>query len=103
MKKIIFTYQRSETEHLKKILGDAWAGINGNYSHCANVTQMTGYFMPTAWANPTLGWIGTIEEVEEDKVEILCEDEILEQAIALLKKNHSYETPHIEIMDVELV
>lgn len=103
MKKIIFTCPREETDKLRAAVWDAWAWKNGNYSYCSMVSEIEWYFKPEDGANPAIWKVGNIEKVLEHKVEIICEDIILQKVIETIKQNHSYETPHIEIYNVELV
>ena len=48
-------------------------------------------FRPMAGAEPHIGQVGTLETVEEFKVELVCADEHIQAAIAALKLAHPYE------------
>lgn len=103
MKKIIFTCPRDETEKLRFAVWNAWAWVNWNYSFCSIVSEITGYFQANSWAHPAIWKIWNIEEILEHKVEFICENHEIAKIIQTLKEKHSYETPHIEIYDVNLV
>ncbi|KAK6992251.1 putative GTP cyclohydrolase 1 type 2 [Favolaschia claudopus] len=54
----------------------AHVGKIGNYQRCAFLTRGTGQFAPTADANPTIGQLGKLEQVEEDRVEVHPYEEV---------------------------
>ena len=58
-------------EAVLKALGDAGAGRAGHYSHVAFVSRGTGRFTPLPVARPTIGEVGTPEEVDEVRIETL--------------------------------
>jgi hypothetical protein len=59
----------------------------GNYTECAWQTLGTGQFRPGATANPHIGTIGALEQVEEVRVETLCVGEdVVRKAVEALKK-----------------
>ena len=103
MKKIIFSCPRNETEKLRIAVWKWWAWVNWDYSFCSSISEIEWYFKPNNDANPTVWENWKIEMVLEHRVRVICEDEILEKIISIIKENHSYETPHIEIQDVILV
>ncbi|KAA1477519.1 hypothetical protein DENSPDRAFT_589017 [Dentipellis sp. KUC8613] len=80
-------------------------GKIGNYQHCAFVTRGTGQFRPCDGANPTIGAVGTLEHVEEDRVEIVVNDggdqADLKGAIQELKQVHPYEEVAYDVYKLE--
>lgn len=52
-----------------------------------------GQFMPLAGSNAFIGEINKLEKVAEYKVEIICTEEQIRNAVTALKKAHPYETP----------
>ncbi len=48
----------------------AGAGHIGDYSHCSWSVTGTGQFLPHDGASPTIGSVGSVERVAEDRVEI---------------------------------
>lgn len=85
-------------EAVRLAMGDAGAGIQGNYSHCSSSYLTIGRFTPLAGANPAIGLIGKPEEVEEEMIELLCHKDKVAEVIAALKKAHPYEEPAIDII-----
>jgi hypothetical protein len=58
----------------------------GNYTECCWVTLGTGQFRPGDTANPHIGSVGDLEEVEEARVETLCiGDDVVKAAVKALK------------------
>ncbi|MDD5342077.1 MAG: hypothetical protein PHI73_01975 [Patescibacteria group bacterium] len=85
-------------ERVRQAMGDAGAGVQGNYSHCSGSAKSVGRFTPLEGAHPAIGAIGKPEEVEEENIEMLCHKEKVKEVIAALKKAHPYEEPPIDIM-----
>jgi hypothetical protein len=58
----------------------------GNYTECCWTTMGTGQFRPGDTANPHIGSVGVLEEVQEVRVETICLDEaVARKAVAALK------------------
>lgn len=83
----------SHLESLKAALFAAGAGRIGNYDSCCWQTKGTGQFRPLENSNPFLGKQGQIEQVDEWKIELVCEEAVLPRVIEALKAAHPYETP----------
>lgn len=87
-----------DAEKVRKAMGDAGAGVQGNYSHCSGSYLSTGRFIPLEGANPAIGQIGKPEEVQEEIIEMLCHVDKVEEVIVALKKVHPYEEPAIDVV-----
>ena len=101
MHKIIYFVPKDSLEHTKDALFEKGAGSQGNYSHCAWQTLGTGQFKPLQASNPERGIKDSINAVEEYRVEMLCEDFLLFDAINALKASHPYEEPAIDVIKLE--
>lgn len=86
------------TEKVRQAMGEAGAGVQGNYDNCSLSFPVVGRFRPLAGANPAIGAIGKPEEVQEEMIEMLCHKDKVEAVIAALKKAHPYEEPAIDIV-----
>ncbi len=95
--KIIITVPTSHADIVRKVLGDAGAGVFGNYSHCSITTKVTGRWLAHDGANPHLGNIGELESAEEEKVEVVCEREKAKEIIEAVRKVHPYDEPTFDI------
>lgn len=59
----------------------------GNYTECCWTVVGTGQFRPGDTANPHIGSVGALAEVQEARVETLCDgEEITRKAVEALKK-----------------
>ena len=90
---ISFYVPVKDAEKVKNAMFQAGAGKIGNYDYCSFELRGKGQFRPLSGSNPTLGSEGKIETVEELKIEMVCEDSLVRDVIAALKKSHPYETP----------
>ncbi|KAI0039400.1 hypothetical protein FA95DRAFT_1567188 [Auriscalpium vulgare] len=87
----------TDPQHLGKI---------GNYSHCAFLSRGTGQFRPEDGAQPAIGTPGTLEYVDEDRVEILVtttdgNHHELQKALKILKAAHPYEEVAYDVYRLE--
>lgn len=95
--KIVVTVPESDADSLRKSIGDADGGRIGNYTHCSFSVKGTGRFLPEDGANPTIGQIGKLEEVAEERIEITCEQDKLKNLVKVIREVHPYEEPAIDI------
>jgi dinuclear metal center YbgI/SA1388 family protein len=82
------------TEYSASVLAaihEAGAGAIGNYRNCSFTTEGTGTFLPTAYAKPSVGEIGSQETVAEHRIEVILPSHKERQVIDALKKSHPYE------------
>lgn len=95
--KIVVFVPKSHTDVVRKALGDAGAGKIGLYSHCSYSVDGIGRFMPLDGAHPTIGEVGKFEQVEEERIECVCERNTAKKVIEALKKAHPYEEVAFDI------
>ncbi|KAJ8697146.1 hypothetical protein PTI98_006946 [Pleurotus ostreatus] len=91
--KLVFFSPTKDTARLLSALFSKYpnnVGKIGNYEQCAFVSRGTGQFKPVSSANPTIGSLECVEYVEEDRVEILVQDqgrgEEMKETIKALKE-----------------
>lgn len=65
--KLVVYVPLSHTSVVREAIGSAGGGKIGNYAYCSFTTLGTGRFKPLDGANPTIGEVGKLEEVEEEK------------------------------------
>ena len=68
---------------------------------CCFQTSGTGQFRPCSGADPHIGRVGDLAHVEEVKIELVCQDALIRDAVAALKKAHPYEEPAYEVWRLE--
>ena len=88
-------------EKVRLAMGEAGGGRVGNYSHCSFSVRGTGRFRPEKGATPTIGKIGKMEEVEEERITMQCEWRLLKAVISAIKEVHPYEEPPIFVYPVD--
>lgn len=93
MHQLVFYVPESHLEAVKAAVFATGAGRIGDYEACCWQTLGKGQFRPLSGAEPYLGEAGALEQVDEWKVELVCEDHVIEPAIAALKAAHPYEEP----------
>jgi hypothetical protein len=101
MYKLAFFVPVAEAEAVKEAVFATGAGRIGDYEACCFQTRGTGQFRPLAGANPHIGRVGDLERVEELKVELVCEDRLIREAVAALKAAHPYEEPAFDVWKLE--
>lgn len=101
--KIVVYVPGTHAEALRDAMGSAGAGRIGNYSHCTFTIKGVGRFRPEEGANPAIGSIGTLEEVEEDRIETVCAEECLPAVLAAIKSTHPYEEPATDVYPIEVI
>lgn len=97
MYKMCYFVPETHVEKTKQALFDAGAGRIGDYDSCAWQCLGRGQFRPLDGSDPFLGNVGEIEAVDEYKVELVCADELIKDAVAALKQAHPYEEPAYEV------
>jgi len=88
-------------EKTKQALFDIGVGRYENYECCSFETLGVGQFKPVKSANPHIGEVDKIEKVQEYKVEMICSDNLIKDAIAVLKEAHPYEEVAYEVFKIE--
>lgn len=101
--KIVVFVPSGYADALRQAMGDAGAGVIGNYSYCSFSVKGVGRFLPNENANPTIGTPGKLEEVEEERIEVVCAANKLEAVMAAIKKVHPYEEPATDVYLLETV
>lgn len=95
--KVVVTVPESDGDMLRGVIGDAGGGKVGDYSHCSFTVKGTGRFIPLQGAQPAIGSVGTPEEVLEERIEVNCSEASLDAVIQVIKQNHPYEEPVIDV------
>ena len=75
----------------------AGAGHIGDYSHCSWSVEGTGQFLPQDGASPTIGSVGTVERVPEERVEVIAPARLRGHVLAAMRAAHPYEEPAFDV------
>ena len=101
MYKLSFFVPPSHLETVKAAVFAAGAGRIGAYECCCWQTLGTGQFQGLAGSSPFLGKKEQLEQVEEYKVEMVCEDALIRDVVAALRQAHPYEEPAFDVFRLE--
>jgi hypothetical protein len=101
--KIVVYVPTDHADKLREAMGNAGAGIIGNYAHCMFTIKGTGQFKPVEGANPTVGEVGKLERVEEERIETVCSEEKLKDVLKAIKESHPYEEPATDVYPIEII
>jgi len=101
MKKIVVTAPVAAADKVRQAIGEVGAGKVGNYSFCSFSTRGVGRFLPNEGAHPAIGEVGKLEEVEEERIEVNCADELVASVVATIRAAHPYEEPAIDIYPLD--
>ncbi|MBB1486646.1 YqfO family protein [Oceanospirillum sediminis] len=97
MYKLAFFVPESHLETVKAAVFATGAGKIGNYDHCCWQIKGQGQFRALEGSQPFLGQQGQIETVEEYRVELVCHDELIREAVAAMKLAHPYDEPAYDV------
>lgn len=96
--KIVVTIPYPNVEEVRTAICEEGAGIIGEYTDCSMSTKCIGTFRPTDKANPYIGKKEQLEFVEEEKLEVVCEYQIVKKVLKKIREVHPYEEPAIDII-----
>jgi hypothetical protein len=97
---IVIAVPESHADVVREAMGQAGAGKIGNYSYCSYSVKGIGRFMPNKGSKPFLGKEDVLEEVVEERIEMVCNRTVLEHVLEEAKKAHPYEEAVIDIYPV---
>jgi hypothetical protein len=89
--KFVVFVPTADVEKVQRAASEAGAGVIGRYTHCAFRAPGTGTFLPLEGAQPALGKVGELEEVEEIRLEMLVSEREIKGVIAAVLESHPYE------------
>ncbi len=84
-------------DRLRSALATVGAGRIGRYELCSFEISGTGTFLGGADTSPKVGRRGTLQRVDEVRLEMVCPEASLALAVTTLREFHPYEEPPIEI------
>lgn len=95
--KIVVFVPKTHTDIVRQAMGDTGAGRVGSYSHCSYSVDGVGRYKPLEGAHPVIGEVGKFEEVNEERIECVCEKRKAKEVIAAIRKVHPYEEVAFDI------
>ena len=101
MLKVFVMCPKENTDELIEAMAEAGAGVIGNYSHNAFITPGFGNWKSEEGSNPTIGAVGKMSRESENKIEMVCPEDKLEDVARAIKGVHPYETPAVDVVKLE--
>jgi hypothetical protein len=95
--KIVTFVPQKDADRVRHALGKAGAGNIGEYSFYSFSSLGKGRFVPSNKANPTIGRANILEEVDEERIEVVCERAFAKMVIKAIKSVHPYEEVVLDV------
>ncbi len=95
--KIVTFVPETQADMVREDIGNAGGGRIGNYTHCTFSLKGVGRFKPTEGADPTIGAIGSLESVLEERIEFVCERGLARKVMEEVRRVHPYEEVPFEV------
>ncbi len=102
MYKLVVFVPVNDKENVKEALFKAGAGRYADYDRCCWEILGTGQFRPLDGSTPFIGQNGVVEKVDEYRVEMICNDAIIEDVVKALRAAHPYEEPAFEYWQINV-
>src|SRR5205814_4885075 len=99
--KIVVCVPDADLGRVSGALFAAGAGHIGQYRECSFRLAGTGTFFGEESTNPTVGQKGRREEVSEWRLEAVCPQALVGQAVAAVRRAHSYEEPACDVYPLQ--
>lgn len=89
-----------DAEAVRAALADAGAGRIGDYDHASFSTPGQGRFRPLEGASPVVGRVGSIENVAEERIEVVLPRSLRGHVVGTLLAVHPYEEPAYDVVEL---
>lgn len=101
MHKVFVLIPKQNVDELINAMAKAGAGVVGEYTHNAFITEGMGNWFNSEGTSPTIGEVGKMSREPECKVEMVCPDSRLQDVISAVRNVHPYETPAIDVVKLK--
>ncbi|MDD4516977.1 MAG: Nif3-like dinuclear metal center hexameric protein [Limnochordia bacterium] len=99
--KIVVYVPVGSEDKVRDALIKGGAGHIGNYSHCTFQVLGTGTFLPLEGTSPYIGSVGSLERVDELRLETIVPGHHLHRALSLMMAAHPYEEVAYDVYKLE--
>lgn len=103
LSKLVVFVPEDHIEPVRDAMCNAGAGWIGNYSHCTFNTPGVGTFMPREGTNPFIGAQGSLEKVNEIRLETIVSDTNKSDIIKAMLNAHPYEEVAYDLYPLEIM
>ena len=83
---------------IRAALAGAGSGRIGDYDHASFSTPGQGRFRPLAGADPSIGEVGRVEVVDEERIEAVLPRALRSEVVAAMLAVHPYEEPAYDVV-----
>jgi dinuclear metal center YbgI/SA1388 family protein len=90
----------ADADRLRQALAAAGAGVIGDYDSASFSTRGEGRFRPREGAQPTIGEVGSLEVVDEARIECVLARAARTRVVAALLAAHPYEEPAYDVVEL---
>ncbi len=101
--KLVVLVPLGQEAALLDALAEAGAGALGAYERCAWTTSGTGTFRPGPGANPSVGAVGAVTELDEARLEMVLPRHRRAAVLRALAQAHPYEEPAFDLLELAAV
>ncbi|MBI2013662.1 MAG: hypothetical protein HYS87_02455 [Candidatus Colwellbacteria bacterium] len=98
--KIVVFVPVDAADKVRGAITRAGGGRIGNYSGCSFSSKGIGRFKPEIGADPVIGKVGQSEKVEEERIEVRCEEAVVKDIITAIKKSHPYNEVALDVYEL---
>lgn len=98
--KVVVYVPVASAEAVRTALTDAGAGAIGDYDSCTFTVAGEGRFRPLDGATPTIGSVGALEVVDEERVEAVVPRARRTAVVRALLAAHPYEEPAFDLLEM---
>lgn len=91
----------NHADAVRNAIGVAGGGQLGNYAFCSFSSKGIGRFFPQDGARPAIGEVGKLEQVEEERIEVTCTEEVIHAVVAAIRRVHPYEEIAMDILELK--
>ena len=100
---IIFYVPKSACEQVKQAMFSEGAGALGNYDQCSWQVLGQGQFRALSGSTPAIGDQNLLTQLDEYRVEMLCNSDCLHRVIQTMKEIHPYEEVAFQVVQNEIL
>lgn len=97
MYKFVVFVPRTHGDQVREALANSGAGSIGPYDSGSFTSVGVGRFRPLEGANPSIGQVGLISEVDEERIETEVATTKIKNVIKAVREAHPYEYPAIQV------
>ena len=95
--KLVTFVPEDHADAMRQALGEAGAGKIGEYTFCSFSLKGVSRFKSGDGAHPAIGKPGEFTRVDEERIEVACDKQQVNDIIKVIKKAHPYEEVVIDI------